>query len=213
MMGTPPAFALAGTRSRLYGWTLLLVITLSGPWLFPKLRALDPLRAVPTWFLSSFCILLIAALSPDAFGLRRGNHRRTWWVYLSYGVVMVVGTLVVSDLFSARLKAAVTRPDAYLITPFEEELLFRGIMYGLLADMYPSSEASRRWFSKPVVFTAILFGLWHVGWIRSIGWAWGLAYVGFTCVDGLVTGYVRRRSGSVLGPIGMHMAWNFMASL
>ena len=79
--------------------------------------------------------------------------------------------------------------------------------------MYPSSEASRKWISKPVLFTAILFGLWHVGWIGSIGWAWGLRQVGVTFVAGLVMGYVRRRSGSVLGPFVIHAVVNFIVGL
>ncbi len=161
------------------------------------------------------CVLLLLLVfwSPDAFGLKIGNHRKVWWIYLAcvalYAAYFLIGRTAIPfhGLLSHRA------PSAYLLAPFREELLFRGFMYGVLVEMYPSSEASRRWISKPVLFTAMLFGLWHIGWAGGIGWDLGLAYIAYTFFAGLVMGYVRRRSGSVLGPFLMHAGGNFIAAL
>ena len=157
--------------------------------------------------------LLLVFWMPRAFGLRLGSHRKVWWIYLACGALYAICWLWGSQTFPSEVVLSSRQPSAYLLTPFREELLFRGFMYGVLVDMYPSSEASGRWISKPVLFTAILFGLWHWGCISVAGWGWGLGYIAFTFLAGLVMGYVRRRSGSVLGPFVMHAVGNFIVGL
>jgi membrane protease YdiL (CAAX protease family) len=160
--------------------------------------------------------LLMVFWSPDAFGLRLGNHRKVWWVYLAYAGLSALYSWLWGWLAPDRVVRAFGEhiwPSTYLLAPFREELLFRGFMYGVLAEMYPESEASARWISKPVLLTSVLFGLWHFTWVDAIGLAWGLEHVAFTFGVGLVYGYIRRRSGSVLGPFLLHTADNFAASL
>jgi membrane protease YdiL (CAAX protease family) len=202
-------------RVRLYLWVLLLVLTLVFVDLGSTLNWIGRgfSFAVPGRYILCLVALLMTAWRPHAFGLKPGNHRKVWWIYLACGGAYLAYDFLIAPFEPALFGASYVRPSMYLLTPFSEELLFRGFMYGVLVDMYPSSEASRKWISKPVLLTALLFGLWHFRWIGSIGWGWGLAQVGGTFLAGLVMGYVRRRSGSVLGPFVMHAAWNFMATL
>lgn len=209
-----PDTAMSG-RVRPYLWVLLLVLTLA----FVDLgSALDWIGrrfswTVPGGYILCLVALLMTAWRPHAFGLRLGNHRKVWWIYVVSVVFWLAYVFLGRSLIPGELQEELGHPHSYLLTPFSEELLFRGFMYGVLVEMYPASEASSRWISKPVLFTAILFGLWHVGWIGSIGWVLGLAFVGSTFLAGLVMGYVRWRSGSVLGPFVMHAVGNFIVGL
>jgi membrane protease YdiL (CAAX protease family) len=201
---------------RAAAWVLLLVLTFLGPYLLSRVGWLLSLLSSQVVYalplVGAVTVLLLVFWSPNAFGLRLGSHRKVWWIYLACGALYSIYWLWGWQAFPNEVLSQ-AEPSQYLLTPFTEELLFRGFMYGVLVDMYPSSEASPRWISKPVLFTAILFGLGHFESIYAIGWGWGLGYMGFTFLAGLVMGYVRRRSGSVLGPFVMHAVGNFIVGL
>jgi membrane protease YdiL (CAAX protease family) len=113
-----------------------------------------------------------------------------------------------------------TASTAFVVIPFGtvllEELAFRSVLWGLLAR-----HASPRWVLGT---TSVLFGLWHV--IPSAHVAAGneavagtptvlvvLGTVAVTTVGGLVFGELRRRSDSVLAPMGLHWATNALGVL
>ena len=91
---------------------------------------------------------------------------------------------------------------------FGEEILYRGYMQSRLNEV----------FGKPYTFfgvafgwgaiiTALLFGLIHIGvlnWMlgasTEVTWAWGF----WTFFGGLVFGFVREKSGSILAPALLH---------
>lgn len=98
-----------------------------------------------------------------------------------------------------------------------EELAFRGVLYGL---------GRRRWGHRgATAFSSLLFGLWHIlpslhlaGEKPALGTLLGgssasalLADAGavlFTAVAGVLLCELRRRSGSLLAPAGLHWAVN-----
>lgn len=84
-------------------------------------------------------------------------------------------------------------------TVFCEEVAFRGVLPAL---------APR----APVVTAAAVFGLWHVGSARHpLGPhvpAPGGGVVAVTALAGLLLGALRRRTGSLLAPAGVHLATN-----
>jgi uncharacterized protein len=103
-----------------------------------------------------------------------------------------------------------------------EEVAFRGVLWGLLA----------RDFGIPVatVVSAVLFGLWHVLpavdlarthiSVRGVTAAGGrrvaftvLATILFTTLAGVLFAELRRRSGSLVAPIGLHWATNGLGVL
>ena len=101
-------------------------------------------------------------------------------------------------------------------TVIVEEFAFRGVILGLLRRTLPVSRA--------VLLSSLLFGLWHVvtAWNTSsqnaaLDQATGstvgrvtavVATVFATTIAGLVFSWLRVRSGSLLAPIGAHIATN-----
>lgn len=103
-----------------------------------------------------------------------------------------------------------------------EEVAFRGVMWGLLAREYGA-------FSATVV-SAGIFGLWHVlpaldlarthTSVRGQSTAGRrrvaltvLGTVAFTTLAGIVFAELRRRTGSLVAPIGLHWATNGLGVL
>jgi membrane protease YdiL (CAAX protease family) len=100
------------------------------------------------------------------------------------------------------------------ITALTEELLFRSVLLGVLLAML-----SVRW---AVVASALVFGLWHVlttiddlggndatdslGALEQAGSVVGVVFA--TGVAGLLFGWLRIRSGSVVAPWLAHIAFN-----
>lgn len=120
-------------------------------------------------------------------------------------------------LDSALLTALVVIP---LRTVVFEEVAFRGVLHGLVRRRRGTLWASG--------VSSALFGLWHVlpslhlgsvnqGVERAFGAGAGgrvltvLAVVAFTFLAGLVFCELRRRSGSLLAPAGLHWAVNGLA--
>lgn len=104
-----------------------------------------------------------------------------------------------------------------LVTALGEEVLFRGVLLGLLLAAMPAVRA--------VVVSSIAFGLWHVG--TTIGdldgndttadlelWQSALSVVGVVAVTGIagaIFAFTRLRSASVLAPWLVHTAFNASA--
>jgi membrane protease YdiL (CAAX protease family) len=124
-----------------------------------------------------------------------------------------------AGLGSAMLTAFVVIP---LGTILFEEVAFRGVLWGLLHRAYGPTPAT--------LVSSALFGLWHVlpslrlnrvnpavaslvgsgpaGQVLAVAGA-----VAFTTMAGLLLGELRRRSGSLLAPIGLHWAVNGLGVL
>jgi membrane protease YdiL (CAAX protease family) len=103
-----------------------------------------------------------------------------------------------------------------------EEVAFRGVLWGLLARDFGAPAAT--------AMSACLFGLWHVlpatDLARTSTSVQGrtvagrrrvvitvLATIAFTTVAGVVFAELRRRSGSLMAPIGLHWATNGLGAL
>jgi membrane protease YdiL (CAAX protease family) len=103
-----------------------------------------------------------------------------------------------------------------------EEVAFRGVLWGLLRRARGTATAT--------VVSSLLFGLWHalpslglasanqaisgtVGTGRSGELVTVLATIAFTGLAGVVFCELRRRSGSLLAPAGLHWSVNGFAVL
>ena len=176
-----------------------------------------------------------AGLSWPELGLGPGTWRR--------GLIWAAGSIAaVAVVFAAGAALPLTR-DAFrdsryhlstghaLLTAFVliplgtvlfEEVAFRGVLWALL----------RRWRGTrtATAISSALFGVWHVlpslglaGDNEAIGSAVGkgsagqavsvLGTVAFTGLAGVVFCELRRRSGSLLAPVGLHWATNALGVL
>ena len=82
-----------------------------------------------------------------------------------------------------------------IVTPIVEELMFRGYILDAINRKHSDWTA--------IIWSSILFGLLHL-----LG---GVFYAGSTLIGGLIYGWIRVRTGSLLPSIACHMMWNLMA--
>jgi membrane protease YdiL (CAAX protease family) len=178
--------------------------------------------------------LLVLGRSAGLSSADVGLGRRSWRRGLAYATVSVAAVYAVYAV-AARLPA--TRPaflderyrnglgtaalTAFVVVPLGtvlfEEVAFRGVLWGLLCREWGPARAT--------LVSSGLFGLWHVlpslrlnrvnpavGGVVGEGRAGqALAVAGavmFTAAAGLLLGELRRRSGSLLAPAGLHWAVN-----
>jgi uncharacterized protein len=176
-----------------------------------------------------------AGLSWAELGLGAGTWRRGLaWALAVIGAVAVIYAIGAAlpltrgafrdtryhlSLGNALLTAFVLIP---LGTVLFEEVAFRGVLWGLLRRARGSWTAT--------IVSSALFGLWHVlpslhlaadnqavasavGTSRSGTVLSVLATALFTGLSGVVFCELRRRSGSLLAPAGLHWATNGLAVL
>jgi CAAX protease family protein len=176
-----------------------------------------------------------SGLSWAELGLGRGSWRRgLGWALAAIGAIAVV--------FAAGAALPLTRSafrdsrydfgwghallTAFVLIPVGtvlfEEVAFRGVLWGLLQRRYGP------WVATGV--SSALFGLWHV--LPSLGLAADDQAIGatvgtgssgqavsvlgtvlFTALAGMVFCELRRRSGSLLAPAGLHWATNALGVL
>ncbi len=184
-------------------------------------------------------VLLILArcvgLSPADVGL----GRRSWRAGAAYAMVCAA---LVAAVYAAAALVPATRsafldqryrlgvPAALLTalvvvpvgTVLFEEVAFRGVLWGLLRSGWGAVWAT--------AVSSVLFGFWHV--VPSlnlsrvnpaVAGASGTGHAGqvlavagavlFTSAAGVLLSELRRRSGSLLAPIGLHWAVNGLAVL
>lgn len=152
--------------------------------------------------------------------LEMGIDRSTWRAGLRWGALAAAAVVLVLAVAAALSvgaladdeRGAIEVPElllrAVVVIPIGtvavEELVFRGTMFGLARRVMSEAQA--------IVVTAVLFGLWHVlpAWRSADGSpvAEALLTLAGTTAAGLVFGWLRARSGSVLAPALAHTATN-----
>lgn len=218
------------------GLAVVVVIVLMGLLNVVDIRvAHASLVAGPVFVAGLTAIARLAGLSWAELGLGPG----TWRPGLKWaGVAIAVVALVLAVGAALPLTREAFRDTRYrldwgsaLLTAFVyipigtvlvEEMAFRGVLWGLLRRVRGTVTAT--------VVSSALFGLWHVlpslglatdneaitgtvGVGRSAQTTTVLATVLFTVTAGVVFCEMRRRSGSVLAPAGLHWATNALSVL
>ena len=119
------------------------------------------------------------------------------WMALSEFVANKVG-VEAPEIWSDRSVAAMGAlfVGMVLLAPIGEELVFRGLLYGRLANTSLGPAGA-------VAVAAVVFGLLHIryGWVL----------VAFVVVDGVWYGIARVTSGTVIIPMIMHVMGNLLA--
>jgi membrane protease YdiL (CAAX protease family) len=219
-------------------WIGLTLVTMAGGYVTLRLTSWDV--AVALVFTVALTLLgLRSGLTWDDLGLGAGTRLRgARWalgsvVVVAAGYVLVALTPAATALEDARYDRSWTSTlvTAFVVVPLGtvlwEEMAFRGVLWGQL---------HARWSAQGATLTSsLLFGLWHalpalrfaeanqaVGQVGAAtgtdsGWvATGVtvaATVVVTFLAGLVLCELRRRSGSLLAPIGLHWATNGLGVL
>jgi hypothetical protein len=79
-----------------------------------------------------------------------------------------------------------------ILGPIAEELLFRGMLYSRLSPRIGAAAT--------IILLAVVWSVIHIRYEWST--------IALICVDGLIFGYARHRTGSVYTPMAMHMLGN-----
>ena len=175
----------------------------------PRVEVAIPLIIAIT-FLIAFILILLLVRPPAGiaeFGFRISNGR-----YLAMGtalgLILGVAIAFVNHLFRSKPPFDVSRFTPWMIglyfiigSPIQEEIIFRGLIQSMLERWwmitFPVFGGS---LSGAVVFTAVLFGIIHLGV--------GAVVAAGAIVLGLVAGELRRRSASLLPAIVVHALFN-----
>jgi uncharacterized protein len=154
-----------------------------------------------------------------------GIGRHTWRAGLRWGggALAVIGcgyaaVLLVAPHVLANPQVAGSSTSTVLIralvliplgTVLAEEIAFRGVLHVPAVRVLPARVA--------LAVTSVTFGLWHV--VTALGpsavavpatWraAEVVGIVVFTALGGLLLGWLRHRTGSLLAPMGLHLGTN-----
>ena len=95
----------------------------------------------------------------------------------------------------------------YLFVAMGEETLFRGYIQSRLNIVFgrPKRFFGTRW-GWGLIISSMFFGLWHLGWSTEIA-KW--PHVLWTLFAGLIFGFVREKSESIIAPTILHGIMNY----
>ncbi|MDD2550757.1 MAG: CPBP family glutamic-type intramembrane protease [Bacteroidales bacterium] len=98
----------------------------------------------------------------------------------------------------------------FIYASIAEELLFRGFLQNILKPLSAKGiTIFKRFFSVPVIISAVAFGLAHtILFTSGVGVAFVVRVVVFTMVLGLVAGYYQEKYNNNAFAIIVHMAGN-----
>ena len=96
---------------------------------------------------------------------------------------------------SSSIDIALLLLSVAIVTPIVEELMFRGYIFDAINRKHSDWTA--------IIWSSILFGLLHF-----LG---GSFYIGAALIGGIIYGWIRVRTGSLLPSIACHMMWNMFA--
>ncbi len=101
--------------------------------------------------------------------------------------------------------------SSFILAALSEELLFRGYLQGGAERAIGPDRA--------VIYSAFLFGLWHIAWGIPLAGnpvfalVYGLSYVMFAFLSGIVLAVAYRSTANLAPSIMIHGTWNTLAML
>jgi len=147
--------------------------------------------------------------------LRFGSVKRTLILLLAIPIVVTIIELILNFIYAVVWIGIIGEPSANtdlgtdwgsssvdiaflflsvaIVTPIAEELFFRGYLLDAINRKHGDWTA--------IIWSSILFGLVHIDPFTI-----GSAFIG-----GIIYGWLRMRTGSLLPSIACHMVWNMLA--
>ena len=194
------------------------IISLKAPRVFPVTEASPPwLGAFIThsvmWILSVLVIFFLIRGHLRDYGFTKGEFRLTPRIFLW---VIPMGVLSVIGFFATRGGAEVKGGLGF--SPLQsiifvwfyastcEEIFTRGLLQSYLSPLtrYGFNLSKRVRLSLPVLFSGLYFGLMHIVAIDKMG----PPMIVLTSFLGIVAGYYREKTGSLIPAIMIHALFN-----
>lgn len=124
------------------------------------------------------------------------------------GVISSLLLFPVAILTSTKLEGVIVAIIYfYLFVALSEEALFRGYIQSRLNSVFgrPRRFLGVSW-GWGLIISSVFFGLWHLGWNpAALEWP----HVLWTMFAGLILGFVREKSESILAPALLHGIMNY----
>ena len=163
---------------------------------------------------SIFCIALFSIWFYKIGGNYKINLKKNIHAFEILGIVLLVPgaqflsgmvTGIVSTIFPAWLEEYMELMESagltgeisllmmtysVLLAPISEELIYRGVTFGILRKAFPF------WIAN--ILQAMMFGIFHMNALQGC----------YTFVVGLIFGYVREKGGTIYHVILYHMLFN-----
>ncbi len=170
------------------------------------------------WFMSIFIEFILIMSFQNHFNKRLedlGLQSHTFILDLILGIVLgsilVIIHYIATALLGGTVNSFMMRGDLLFslgfmafITAFLEELIFRGVIAGYLADLFD--------VKMGIIISSILFGLIHFSWwlpLGSVPLIPTIIFIVNMFLGGVLLSIMYFKSGrNLFYPIGLHMAWN-----
>ena len=139
-------------------------------------------------------VLTVAA--PRSCGLALGQMRQRWRTTGVFAAILIVPSIITMSFLQVPFYGA--SPALFVCVPLYEELLFRGFLLAVVAEVFPRNWSVRRvTVSTAALATGLAFGLWHLGGLRlpEQGFYW--FQVTYTVIAGVLFAMLRERTGSI----------------
>ena len=157
-------------------------------------------------------VLLLLMLSWRRLGVNgmKRPARFEWWLLLPAAAAasLTGGAWFPGALASGRSLLGLTIPEGLitiLVFASAAELLFRGLVHGILARTYATQKSGGRWYlSWPVIVSSLLYAFWALVPYHAAGPIPGAATGAGALLFGICCGVARERSGSLLPPVLIH---------
>jgi membrane protease YdiL (CAAX protease family) len=164
---------------------------------------------LPAGSVTLIAAVLLTCWAPSRFGWRWGDSGRRWReIALAVaGVVAVVGAY--------RLGGGDTpyQPSAaeLIVVPLGEEALFRGFVLTVLVVLFRRWLPSHRAVRWAIIVGALSFGAGHLGNLGYVPTGFVLVQAAVAAAFGVLAGWLRIRTDSLVGPVLAHAAMNLVA--
>jgi membrane protease YdiL (CAAX protease family) len=170
------------------------------------------------WILSLAAIGLLSRGNLASYGLTKGDFRLGGRIFLWVIPTAILSTLgFIASRFGVEIKGGLgysplqTVIFVWIYATISEEVFTRGLLQSYLIPLSPYgiNLSKRLRLSLPVIFSGLYFGMMHIVAIKRMG----PPVVLFTTLLGLVAGYYREKTRSLIPAMMIHALFNVGGSL
>ncbi len=155
----------------------------------------------------------ISLVHPTLFGLRLGNTlRRIGQIAGLTAGLCAMAAIALVAIGGSPFRGAEPLIQAVAV-PVSEELIFRGVLFGLVLVALRSLHPMETALPLTVVVTTVAFGIAHLNNLGSYDTVFVVLQSAYAMILGLGAGYLRATTASVLPAMAAHSAVNIVALL
>jgi membrane protease YdiL (CAAX protease family) len=172
------------------------------------------LRSIPwPWYYELVLLLLGLALvlpTRRRSGLQIGRLRQYRLRVLMISL-LVIGTVAVVYPNLPTRPWAKASPEMWTLSPFVQDLIFVGYLYGRLLRAFPGYVHPAVPLDRALCIVVAFFAFWHVPNFFVLPAGYVFFQLLYTSVGAIVPGLTRQWTGSIFPVVFLHSATNFIA--